>query len=109
MPIYRIARISVTALAIAATIACGDPGPSEVVAVTSITPNVGPAGSATEVRIKGTGFKADAIVTLGSRATDVSVIDSETIVARTPVFVEGKVSVDVRNPGGANAILAGGF
>ena len=50
------------------------PAPPAPLAVRAVVPNAGPANSAVEVRILGTGFQPGATVTLGGAATNVSVV-----------------------------------
>jgi hypothetical protein len=80
------------------------------VVVTSVAPNAGPTAGGTNVTIKGTGFLADATVTIGgAAATNVSVVDDATIGATTPAGTEGAADVVVTNALATSSTLAGGF
>ncbi len=69
--------------------------------VTSVSPNNGPVAGGTAVTITGTNFAAGATVTFGSAAaTNVVVVNSTTITAKTPAGSAGAVTVTVTNSGG---------
>lgn len=79
--------------------------------LTQVEPDRGPVDGGTEVTLKGTGFKAGAVVRFGSKpATDVEVQDETTIVAKTPrAAAAGTVAVEVLDAGGQKGSLASGF
>jgi IPT/TIG domain-containing protein/carbohydrate binding protein with CBM4/9 domain len=66
-----------------------------------IGPNFGPANSANPVQISGANFAAGDQVTFGGvAAVNVSVVNSTTITAQTPMSAPGAVNVVVTNPSG---------
>jgi hypothetical protein len=74
----------------------GDPVIPEI---ESITPDSGPITGGTEITIKGKTFESDATVRIGDEyATDVTIVDSETITAKTPssetVYWNGRNEMD---------------
>ncbi|MDQ6802633.1 MAG: IPT/TIG domain-containing protein [Acidobacteriota bacterium] len=83
--------------------------------VTSISPNTGSTAGGTVVNINGTGFQTGATVTIGGiAATDVSVVSSTTITAKTPIGPATQQAgqprdVVVTNPDGTTATLTRGF
>jgi hypothetical protein len=72
--------------------------------VTAIAPTHGFSGNA--VLTAGSGFMDGATVSIGGAATDVRVIDSTSISAKTPMSGSGTVDVIVTNPSGDSATLA---
>lgn len=105
-------RAATAAVAVLAT-TCSSPtkpGPVVELAIHSIAPTAGPATGGTEVTIRGTGFAAGAVITIGGRAaTDVGVRGSDTLTAKTPdSAVAGAVDVAV-TLNGRTQVLAGGF
>jgi hypothetical protein len=84
----------------------GNPAPT----VTSVSPNSGSAGGDTGVTIKGTNFASGATVTFGgSAATNVSVVSSTSITAKTPSHSAGAVNVAVKNSDGQSGTLNSGY
>ena len=83
--------------------------------VTSITPNTGSTAGGTVVNIIGTGFQNGATVKIGGiPATDVSVVSSTSITAKTPIGPASEQAttprdVVVTNPDGTTATLTRGF
>jgi|GEM_PF-2803491 len=78
--------------------------------IDQIIPDIGPTGGGTRVIIRGEDFRPGARIFFGTTpATDVNVVDAETIVARTPASSPGKRDVMVVNPDGASYILKDGF
>jgi len=83
--------------------------------VTSITPNTGSTAGGTVVNISGTGFQTGATVTIGGiAATNVSVVSSTSITAKTPLGPATQQAslprdVVVTNPDGTSATLTAGF
>jgi hypothetical protein len=78
--------------------------------VTSVSPNSGSTLGGTAVTITGTNFAAGATVSFGSTAaTGVTVVNSTTITATTPVGSAGAVTVTVTNLGAQSGTLANGF
>jgi hypothetical protein len=99
------------------SLACTNPPPTPTqpasVMVSSITPSEGLAGVPIEVKITGTGLVANAVVTLGGYATDVSVHTGTSgpfIIATTPRNSSaGLTDVVVTNPNGQSGTLTAGF
>ena len=78
--------------------------------VKSVSPLSGPAAGGTTVTINGSGFQSGASVNFGGLgATSVSLTNSSTIVAVTPVHSSGPVTVTVTNTSGDSATLPSGF
>jgi hypothetical protein len=78
--------------------------------VTNVSPNNGPTTGGTAVTITGTNFAAGATVTFGGNsATNVVVVNSTTITAKTPSGSPGAVTVTVTNSGGQSGSRANGF
>jgi hypothetical protein len=72
----------------------------------SISPTSGGTWRGTNVEILGAGFLPGAVAAFGSViATNVRVVDSGTIWAKTPFSAAGNVDVIVTNPGGALAAI----
>ena len=90
-------------------VAPSPPAPPAPLAVRAVVPNTGPANSAVEVRILGTGFQPGATVTLGVAATNVSVISTTFITATTPLHSGATADVVVTNPDGLSATLTAGY
>ncbi len=79
-------------------------------AVSSLSPNNGPAAGGTAVTITGTNFASGATVKFGSTAaTNVVVVNGTTITATTPAGTSGAVTVTVTNGNGLSGSLASGF
>lgn len=108
----RTVIVSLLALA-GMTLGCtkGSPsGPSQSqLAVFGISPKTGSIGGSPLVQITGTGFQPGATVTLGTTATNVSVVSSTTITATAPAHATGTVDVIVTNPDGRRGQLTGGY
>jgi len=86
------------------------PVPGSPPAVTSVSPNNGPTTGGTSVTITGTNFRSGAMVTFGAAAAiNVTVVNSTTITATTPVDSAGVAAVTVTDPDGQSGSLAGGF
>src|SRR5260221_5496474 len=87
--------------------------PVNQITVTSFSPTTGPTSGNTLVTITGTNFQAGAAVTFGNApATHVTVVNSTTITALTPLGpaneqVAVPVSVTVTNPDSKQATLGG--
>lgn len=79
--------------------------------ITGIEPNEGPMEGGTDVTITGNGFVEGAVVLIGGKsASEVQVISSTTIKAKTPSADEsGYVDVQVVNPDGGTGTLEDGF
>ncbi len=78
--------------------------------VESLWPVEGPAGGGTLVTLQGSGLPADVAVLFGAgAATDVQVINSSLLTARTPGGQPGAVNVCLRCAGGAEAHLPAAF
>jgi len=84
----------------------GNPAPT----VTSISPTSGTANGGTAVTITGAGFFSGATVSIGGTgATGVTVANSTSIGATTPVHTAGAVSVVVTNTDRQSGALANGY
>ncbi|MEA2416274.1 MAG: hypothetical protein QOI58_2931 [Thermoanaerobaculia bacterium] len=80
------------------------------VTVTSVSPVGGTIAGGSAVTINGTGFNAGATVTFGgSAATNVVVVSSIKITARTPAHAAGAVNVTVTNTDTSNGTLTNGY
>ena len=79
--------------------------------ISAVSPNGGPRTGGTTVTITGTNFASGATVAFGgTAATNVVVVNSTTITARTPARASnGRVNVVVTNPDGRAATLSNGF
>jgi plastocyanin len=81
--------------------------------ITSVSPNSGSTSGGTNVTIAGSAFQSGATVKFGARsATNVNVVDSNTIIATTPLGPANEqlqVDVVVTNPDGKSATLHPGF
>lgn len=84
----------------------GNPAP----VVSSVSPTSGSTVGGTSITITGTGFLANATVSVGGTlASSVSVANSTTITALTPAHTAGTVDVVVTNTDGQSGTKAGGF
>jgi hypothetical protein len=80
------------------------------ITVTAVNPSMGSHVGGLPVTISGTGFQAGAAVTFGgSAATNVVVVNSTTITAKTPAHAAGSVNVTVTNTDTSNATLTSGY
>jgi len=81
--------------------------------ITDVSPATGPTTGGTLITITGTNFQSGATVKIGaSQATDVNVVSSTSITARTPlgpVTAQLAVDVVVTNPDSTKATATGGF
>ena len=78
--------------------------------VTSVSPSSGSSGGATGVTITGTNFLSGATVSFGGNAaTNVTVVSSTSITARTPTHATGAVNVVVTNSDGQSGTLSNGY
>lgn len=83
---------------------------SDAPTVTAISPTAGSTSGRTTVTVTGTNFAAGASVSFGgSQATDVVILNSTEITARTPAHPVGPVDVVVTNPDGQSGALVNGF
>ena len=109
---HALSRIALALLAVlAATCSPTKPGPIvPELAIQSVSPSTGPATGGTELTIRGVGFAAGTVVTIGGRAaTDVTVRGTDTITAKTPASpTAGPSDVTVALNGRTHA-LSGGF
>ena len=81
-----------------------------LVTVTSVSPTGGTIAGGSAVTINGTGFAAGATVTMGgSAATNVVVVSSIKITARTPAHALGAVNVTVTNVDASTGTLVSGY
>src|SRR5262249_46066983 len=68
------------------------------VVVSGVSPNVGPTAGGTPITIHGAGFLATPAVTIGGNpATNIVLVDSNTITAVTPAGAAGPADVTVTN------------
>ncbi|HEX2831519.1 MAG TPA: carboxypeptidase regulatory-like domain-containing protein [Thermoanaerobaculia bacterium] len=80
------------------------------VTVTNVNPNSGSTLGNKSVTITGTGFLTGATVTFGgSSATNVSVVNSTHITAKTPAHAAGAVNVVVTNTNASTGTLNNGY
>jgi len=81
--------------------------------ISNISPNTGPTSGGTPITITGTNFQSGATVTIGALpATEVNVVNSTTITARTPLGPATQqlaVDVSVTNPDSSKGTATGGF
>ena len=106
-------RAAAAAVAVLA-VTCGTPtkpGPIVVeLTIQSVSPTSGPATGGTEVTIRGAGFAAGTVVTIGGRAaTDVIVHGADNLTAKTPASPTAGPSDIVVTLSGRTQTLAGGF
>jgi len=79
-------------------------------AISSVSPNSGPAGGSASVRISGSAFASGATVTLGGSAlSGVAVVNGTTISGNSTAHAAGTVDVTVTNPNGQTATPPGGY
>ena len=84
----------------------GNPAPT----IGAVTPNSGSTVGGTSITISGTGFLANASVSIGGTpASNVAVPNSTTITALTPPHAAGSVNVVVTNTDAQSATKTGGF
>ena len=84
----------------------GNPAPT----VSSVSPSSGSTAGGTPITITGTGFLANATVSIGgSAASSVSVVNSTSITALTPAHAAGSVNVVVTNTDAQSGTKTGGF
>lgn len=102
-------------VAMAVTAACGgsggpNPGPGPTtISVTAVSPSTGTTFGGTTITITGTGFTAGATVQVGgTAATDVVVVSSTSITAKTPAHAAGVSEVRV-SVGTVTGSLASAF
>ena len=82
----------------------------QVQRITEVIPDTGSTQGGEAVVIKGRDFVEGAVVSFNGRpATDVSVLNPETIRATIPASSPGRASVNVRNPGEEAQTLRRGF
>jgi IPT/TIG domain len=78
--------------------------------VTGVNPNNGPVAGGTAITISGTNFVNGATASLGgTAATNVVVVNSTTITAKTAAHAAGAVTVTVTNPDTQSGSLANGY
>jgi hypothetical protein len=77
--------------------------------VNSVSPNIGPSGQATPIRVNGTGFREGATLTLDNVAVPSTWVSSTLITATAPPRAVGPIDVVVTNPGGQASRLERGF
>lgn len=87
------------------------PTPTGLPSVASLGPNSGPAGGGTQTTIAGSAFDPAAQVSIGgAAATNVSVPDSQHVLATVPSLAPGTLNdVTVSNPGNLSNTLADGW
>lgn len=104
---------------VAIGLGCGDsptaptqpppPAGPQPLKVSFVSPNTGPAGVVTAVRIGGTGFETGATLMLDDVATPATFVNSTTLTAQAPSHAAGPIDVVVINPGGQSSRLEHGF
>ncbi|MBI4569978.1 MAG: IPT/TIG domain-containing protein [Planctomycetes bacterium] len=78
------------------------------VVVTGVSPASGPPAGGTNVTIRGGGFTGAAVVTIGgAQATNVTVVDAQTLTATTPPGAAGSVLVAVSSNVGSFTLVGG--
>ncbi len=78
--------------------------------LSAIAPNTGPASGGTVALVTGTGLQSGAILLVGrAPATDVVVVDATSLSGVLPPNAVGTTDVEVTNPDGQSAVLAGAF
>jgi hypothetical protein len=78
--------------------------------ITSVAPPAGKASGGNAVTITGTGFVNGATITFGgAAATNVVVVSSTTITAKTPAHAVGAVNVTITNPDTSSATRTNGY
>ncbi len=93
-----------------ATLAGGFTFGTAALSVNSVSPISGPAAGGTRVTISGSDFQTGVSVNFGGLgATSVSLTNSSTLVAVTPVHSSASVAVTVTNSSGKSASLPSGF
>jgi len=84
--------------------------PPRKISITSVSPNSGGVAGGTVITITGKNFVNGATVAIGGKpATDVKVISSTKITAKTPPGDIGSADVTVTNPDGKSATVPDGF
>ena len=90
--------------------ASGQGGTNPAPTVSGITPATGTTAGGTAISVTGTGFLAGTTVTLGgTAASNVVVVNSGTITARTGAHAAGAVNVVVTNPDNQSGTLNNGY
>ena len=79
------------------------------IAVTSVSPSLGPAIGGTEITINGSNFGQGATVTVGMSSANVTMVSSNTIVATTGASSGGLKSVTVTHPTAGSDSLPNAF
>lgn len=88
----------------------GSGGTAAAPTISSISPTLGPTSGGTQVTINGSNFASGATVSFGGqKATSVTFVDVTELQAVTPPGAAGNATLEVGNPGGANASLANAF
>jgi hypothetical protein len=78
------------------------------ITITSVNPTSAPSVGGKAITITGTGFQSGATVLIGGTpATNVVVVSSTTITAKTPAHAAGTVDLTVTNPDASTFTLAG--
>lgn len=81
-----------------------NPPPTAALAIREVFPPVGPTAGGAHVIIRGSGFTASTTVTFdGIAATQVTLLDSQTLTVVTPAHAAGPVAVTVSNGNGTTA------
>jgi hypothetical protein len=75
------------------------------IAITQVSPNIGPLGGGNTVTIQGSGFDSGSSVTFGATAaTSVTFVSATTLTAVAPAHVAGPVTITVSGSGGSAAL-----
>ncbi|MHB8873711.1 MAG: IPT/TIG domain-containing protein [Myxococcaceae bacterium] len=113
MSSFRIFALAVVSAVL--LLACGDKSPGgkageQAPAIATVLPGRGPTDGKTVAMIRGLNFKEGATVTFGAQAaTEVRVVDAQTLTVVTPPGEAGAVNVTVASPGGQTTTFTGGF
>ncbi|SRR6266568_612203 len=84
-------------------------GPATAPKIDLVSPASGPAAGATPITITGNRFLAGAKLSIGGISASITSLTPTSVAATTPPHAAGRVDVEVTNPDGQKAVLAGGF
>ena len=105
--IMRFSHSFLCGVACVASVSCADPEP---LALSTVSPPLGPTEGGTLVKITGENLRLGSQVTFGGTpALAVEFIDAEELRVVTPPGTEGAVDVSVTSPSGEQETLSGAF
>jgi hypothetical protein len=108
-PLYRSANRYIEVWEAALGVEC-DINDAVPLAISSVTPNSGPAAGGTPVTISGSGFQAGSIARFGDAVCASAIVTvPDTITCNTPFASPVPVDVTVTNPDGQFAVLVNGY